>query len=169
MALYDSLTGLPNRSLFYDRLNLLLSLAKRNQYILAVLYMDLDRFKTVNDTLGHEIGDLVLAEAAQRMKSCTRSSDTVARMGGDEFIGICGRIAASADAAVVADKIIRILSEPFRVKGHECTIGASIGISLYPLDGDEVETLVSKADTALYRVKEVGRGGYRFFNDSISS
>ncbi len=165
LALYDTLTGLPNRMLFFDRLNQLLALAKRNAYILALLFMDLDHFKRINDTHGHEIGDLLLAEASHRMKSSTRSSDTVARMGGDEFIGICGRIAAPLDAAVVAKKIIAALSKPFRIKGLELTIGVSIGISIYPLDGDNVETLVNKADAAMYRAKESGKGGYRFFSD----
>ena len=164
MALYDTLTGLPNRTLFFDRMNQLLELAKRNKYVIALLYMDLDRFKTINDTFGHEVGDLVLAAAGQRMVSCTRRSDTVARIGGDEFIGICGRITAAADAAVVAQKIIASLSEPFRLSGHECAIGASVGISIYPQDGDDVETLVSKADAAMYRVKESRRGGYEFYS-----
>jgi diguanylate cyclase (GGDEF)-like protein/PAS domain S-box-containing protein len=164
LALYDALTGLPNRTLFFDRMNQLLALAKRNQYILALLYMDLDRFKTINDTLGHEVGDQLLQEAAKRMTSCTRKSDTVARMGGDEFIGICARIASTGDASVVARKIIAALAVPFTIKGNECTIGVSIGISLYPIDGDELEMLVNKADTAMYRVKESGSGGYAYFS-----
>ncbi len=164
LALYDMLTGLPNRTLFFDRMNQLLALAKRNHYVLALLYMDFDRFKSVNDTLGHAVGDLLLAEASKRMVSCTRRADTVARMGGDEFIGICGKIATPADAGVVAQKIIDALSRPFLIKGHECTIGASIGISIYPNDGDDVESLLSKADTAMYRVKESGMGGYSYFS-----
>ncbi len=169
LALYDTLTGLPNRMLFFDRLNQLLALARRNKYILALLYMDLDNFKRINDTFGHEVGDLVLAEASQRMTSCTRSSDTVARMGGDEFIGICARIAASQDAAVVANKIITVLARPFRIKELELTMGVSIGISIYPLDGDDAEALLNKADSAMYKVKESGKGGYRFFNDSAGT
>jgi diguanylate cyclase (GGDEF)-like protein/PAS domain S-box-containing protein len=165
LALYDTLTGLPNRALFFDRMNQLLALARRNAYVLALLFMDLDHFKLINDTHGHEAGDLVLAEAARRMKASTRSSDTVARMGGDEFIGICGRIAAPMDATVVAGKIIAALSGPFRIKGLELTIGVSVGISVYPLDGDDVETLLNKADAAMYRAKESGKGGYRFFSD----
>jgi diguanylate cyclase (GGDEF)-like protein/PAS domain S-box-containing protein len=165
LALYDTLTGLPNRTLFFDRMGQLLALAKRNHYVLALLYMDLDRFKNVNDTLGHEIGDLLLTAAGQRMTSCTRKADTVARMGGDEFIGICGRIGEASDAGVVAEKIISVLAEPFLLKGHQCSIGASIGISIYPHDGDDVETLVNKADTAMYRVKEQGKGGYAYFSD----
>jgi diguanylate cyclase (GGDEF)-like protein/PAS domain S-box-containing protein len=164
LALYDTLTKLPNRTLFFDRLRQLLAMAKRHRHVLALLYMDLDRFKTVNDTLGHEIGDLLLTAAARRMQSCTRGSDTVARMGGDEFIGICGRIAEPKDAGVVAEKIIAMLAEPFLLKGHQCSIGASIGISLYPHDGDDAETLVNKADAAMYRVKEQGKGGYAYIS-----
>ena len=165
LSLYDTLTGLPNRMLFFERMNLLLALAKRNAYVLALLFMNLDHLKRVNDTHGREIGDLLLTDATHRMTSCTRSSDTVARMGGDGFIGICGRIAAPLDAAVVANKIIAALSEPFRTKGLELSIGVSVGISIYPLDGDDVETLVHKANAALYSTKEGGKGGYRFFND----
>ncbi len=164
LALYDALTGLPNRTLFFDRMNQLLALAKRNNYVLSLLYMDFDNFKAVNDMHGHETGDLLLKEAAQRMTACTRKADTIARMGGDEFIGICGRIAAPEDASVIARKIMAALTEPFTIKGKECSIGVSIGISLYPADGDELEALVSKADTAMYRVKEGGNGGYAYFS-----
>ncbi len=165
LALYDTLTGLPNRMLFFDRLNQLLALARRNQYVLALLYMDLDNFKHINDTFGHEVGDLVLIEVSKRMTSCTRSSDTVARMGGDEFIGICARIAAPGDAAVVASKVIAVLARPFRIKGLELAMGVSIGSSIYPLDGDDAETLVNKADAAMYKIKQSGKGGFRFFSD----
>lgn len=165
LALYDKLTGLPNRTLFFDRMNQLLALAKRNRYVLALLYMDLDRFKAVNDTHGHETGDLLLQEAAKRMTFCTRKADTVARMGGDEFIGVSGKITAPGDSVVVARKIIAALSAPFHLKGKECSIGASIGISLYPMDGDDVETLLSKADQAMYRVKAGGKGGYLLYGD----
>ncbi|MGC1455074.1 MAG: GGDEF domain-containing protein, partial [Nitrospirota bacterium] len=134
-------------------------------YVLALLYMDLDNFKHINDTFGHEVGDLVLIEVSKRMTSCTRSSDTVARMGGDEFIGICARIAAPGDAAVVASKIIAVLAMPFRIKGLELAMGVSIGSSIYPLDGDDAETLVNKADAAMYKIKQSGKGGFRFFSD----
>jgi diguanylate cyclase (GGDEF)-like protein/PAS domain S-box-containing protein len=164
-ALYDALTGLPNRPLFFDRMNQHLAQAKRNRYNLALLYIDLDRFQVINDTLGQEAGDLLLQEVSKRMTSCTRKADTVARMGGDEFIGICGKIAASEDVVVVARKILGVLSASYRIKGHECTIGASIGISLYPADGDDAETLLHKADHALYRVKESGKGGYLLYGN----
>jgi diguanylate cyclase (GGDEF)-like protein/PAS domain S-box-containing protein len=162
LALYDALTGLPNRTLFFDRMNQLLELAKRNGYVLALLYIDLDHFKQINDTLGHDVGDMLLVEAGKRMISCTRKADTVARMGGDEFIGICGRIAAPQDAGVVAEKILAILSKPFHLKGHVCTIGASIGISIYPQDGYDLEMLVNKADAAMYCVKESEKHGYAY-------
>jgi diguanylate cyclase (GGDEF)-like protein/PAS domain S-box-containing protein len=164
-ALYDALTGLPNRPLFFDRMNQHLAQAKRNRYNLALLYIDLDRFQVINDTLGEETGDLLLQEVSKRMTSCTRKADTVARLGGDEFIGICGKIAASEDVVVVARKILGVLSASYRIKGHECTIGASIGISLYPADGDDAETLLHKADHALYRVKESGKGGYLLYGN----
>ncbi len=166
LALYDALTGLPNRVLFYERMGQLLALAKRNRNVLAILYMDLDRFKAINDTLGHKVGDALLSQVSQRMKASIRSSDTIARMGGDEFIGVCGFITAPGDAATVAEKIIKILSEPFFIKGNECCIGVSVGISLYPQDGDDVESLVSKADAAMYRVKENGKGCYQYYSDT---
>jgi len=165
LALYDALTGLPNRMLFFDRTNQLLAFARRNTYILSLLYMDLDDFKHVNDTFGHEVGDLVLTEVSKRMTSSMRSSDTIARMGGDEFIGICARIASPADAAVIANKIIAALARPLRIRELELNISVSIGITLYPLDGDDVETLMKKADDAMYKVKKSGKGGFRFFSD----
>ena len=169
LALYDPLTGLPNRMLFYDRMNQLLALARRNSYVLALLYIDLDCFKEINDTHGHEVGDLLLKEAANRMTSALRKADTVARMGGDEFIGVCGRIAAAPDAGVVAKKMLDTLTRPFQIQGRECLIGASIGISLYPQDGDDLEALVNKADQAMYLVKMQGKGGFRFFSPATAT
>lgn len=165
LALYDTLTGLPNRTLFFDRMNQLLQLAKRNNYVLGLLYMDLDHFKDVNDRLGHDVGDGLLVEAARRMTGCTRKADTVARLGGDEFIGICCKISSREDASVVAEKIIDALSRPFHIKGLECRIGVSIGISLYPGDGDDVETLLNRADQAMYGVKAGRKGGYLLYRD----
>jgi len=166
LALYDALTGLPNRILFYDRMSQLLAVAKRNSNFLAILYMDLDRFKDINDRMGHEIGDALLIHVAERMKASIRKSDTVARMGGDEFVGLCGLIVVPDDAATIAEKIIKKLSEPYFIKDNECSIGVSIGISVYPLDGEDVESLISKADTAMYQVKENRRGGYQFYNET---
>ncbi len=169
LALYDPLTGLTNRTLFFDRMDQLLALAKRNHFVLALLYMDLDHFKKINDTLGHEVGDLLLQEASKRMASSTRRADTIARMGGDEFIGICCRITAAEDALVVARKIVAVLSEPFDLKGHRCSISASIGISLYPGDGEDAEALLNRAEQARYRVKQGGKGGYLLFGDMTTT
>ncbi len=166
LALYDSLTGLPNRMLFFDRLNQALALAKRNQHICALLYMDLDAFKAVNDNLGHEAGDQLLQEVSQRITSILRKSDTIARMGGDEFIGICCMITAPEDAGVIARKIIATISEQFDLKRGRCSVSMSIGISIYPMDGDDAETLLNKADEAMYRIKKNGKGGYLFYSDT---
>jgi diguanylate cyclase (GGDEF)-like protein/PAS domain S-box-containing protein len=163
MALYDALTDLPNRSLFFDRLNHTFAVARRNRYLFAVLFIDLDGFKRVNDCWGHDVGDLLLREAAKRISGTVRASDTVARMGGDEFTVILTKVQFPADPGIVAEKIITALSRPFTLQGIECAVSASIGISWYPGDGDCVEALLKKADTAMYRVKENGRGGYRFY------
>lgn len=165
LALYDTLTGLPNRTLFFDRLNQVLAVAKRNRNIFALLFMDLDDFKNINDTLGHEAGDQLLQEVSKQMVSNVRKLDTIARMGGDEFIGISGMITAPDDAVIVAQKIIASLSEPFDLKGHRRSIGMSIGISIYPLDGYDAETLLRKADEAMYRVKKSGKGRYQRYAD----
>ena len=160
LALHDPLTGLPNRVLFFDRLDQLLALAARNQFILAILYMDLDRFKDINDTLGHEAGDELLRQVSARMKGVTRTSDTIARMGGDEFIGVCGRIASAGDAEIVAAKLVDVLAGPFTLEGVDATVGVSIGISVYPADGADGRTLLACADQAMYRVKSLGGNGF---------
>ncbi len=160
LALHDPLTGLPNRMLFFDRLNQVLATAKRNRNIFALLYMDVDDFKFVNDTYGHEAGDRLLQEVSQRLVASMRESDPIARIGGDEFVGICCMIATPEEAEIVARKIIASQSEPFDLKGHRCPIGVSIGISIYPLDGDDAETLLKRADEAMYRVKKSDKGRY---------
>lgn len=165
LALYDSLTGLPNRTLFFDRLNQLLALAKRNSYVLGLLFLDLDGFKQVNDTYGHDVGDELLRQVADRLGRIMRKCDTIARMGGDEFVGLCGRITGAGDAAVVAEKIIAKLQEPYVAGAITCTVGVSIGISIYPNDGEDSDTLLKKADIAMYRVKQGKHGGYVFFGD----
>jgi diguanylate cyclase (GGDEF)-like protein/PAS domain S-box-containing protein len=163
MAFFDNLTGIPNRKLFFDRLAHSISLAKRNRQILALLFIDLDRFKFVNDNYGHITGDLMLIETARRLKSCTRESDTVARMGGDEFTIILTPIGEPGDAALFAGKVLKTISGPLYLAGHEFVVSASIGISLYPADGDTVETLLQKADIAMYRAKEERNNIYRFY------
>jgi diguanylate cyclase (GGDEF)-like protein len=129
-----------------------------------VLFIDLNRFKAVNDTLGHAAGDAILKEAAARLRTCVRESDTVARMGGDEFTILLSKIGAPDDAAGVALKVIMAMSLPFEVKGRICSVGAGIGISLFPENGTDVETLVGKADTAMYRVKALGLDDYCFYS-----
>jgi diguanylate cyclase (GGDEF)-like protein len=159
MALHDSLTGLPNRILLFDRIHHQISLANRNTTRLAVLYMDLDHFKAVNDRYGHALGDEVLLETVARLKQCVRESDTLARVGGDEFIGLCGELRSPEGAKLVAEKIVESLSEPFTLSTATISIGVSIGISIYPADTENVDDLLSLADTAMYKVKQSGRGG----------
>jgi len=169
LALYDALTGLPNRTLFFDRMGQLMAMAKRNNDVLALLFLDLDGFKQVNDTFGHGIGDELLRQVAKRLSGIMRKCDTIARMGGDEFIGLCGRIAEPEDAAVVAKKIISELQKPYIAGEITCTIGVSVGISLYPDDGEDIDSLLKKADIAMYRVKQGKKGGYIFFRDLENS
>jgi diguanylate cyclase (GGDEF)-like protein len=163
LAYFDSLTGLPNRSLFLDRLNQTLALAKRNGFLLGLLFLDLDYFKQVNDTLGHLAGDMLLKEAAARLRSSVRNSDTVARLGGDEFTVLLSKIKKKEDASIVAAKIIESFSKPFVIEGHECTIGASIGVSLFNGNGEDPNSLLMKADDALQRAKGKGRNTYQFY------
>jgi diguanylate cyclase (GGDEF)-like protein/PAS domain S-box-containing protein len=170
LALFDTLTGLPNRVLFFDRLKQLLELARRNSFTLAILYMDLDRFKEVNDTYGHEAGDELLRQVAERMRSVTRGADTVARMGGDEFIGVCGRITEASDAEIVARKLVDRIEAPFDVSGVSISIGVSIGISVYPDHSTDAETLLALADRTMYDVKESRGSGFRVYSPAeISS
>ncbi|MBI4683798.1 MAG: GGDEF domain-containing response regulator [Nitrospirae bacterium] len=154
IAYFDSITGLPNRKLFFDRLNTSIESAKRYHHMLALLFLDLDRFKAVNDSLGHDIGDFLLKEVAQRLTDCVRKSDTVARFGGDEFTIVLAHIDEEREASVIAQRITTSLSMPFQLGGQECSISVSIGISLYPSDGDNTEALLKKADAAMYQAKE---------------
>jgi diguanylate cyclase (GGDEF)-like protein len=162
IAHHDILTGLPNRQLFQDRLRQAVSKAGRDRSHLAVLFIDLDNFKTVNDTLGHAAGDQLLSTVARRLERCVRSSDTVARLGGDEFTVILAEITRAADAAIVAEKILHSLAEPIPMKGRPIRVSASIGISLFPEDGADCETLVQQSDNALYHAKE-SRNNFQFF------
>ena len=162
LAHHDSLTGLPNRILFYDRLNQAITRAQRDKESIAVLYLDLDGFKLVNDTFGHDVGDALLCEAARRIRSCVRVSDTVARMGGDEFTVILCNVKAVNSKDRVAKKIVEAISRPFMLNGKECSVSVSIGISLYPDNGETAEQLVKIADAAMYLAKHGGRNGYRF-------
>jgi diguanylate cyclase (GGDEF)-like protein/PAS domain S-box-containing protein len=160
MAHFDELTSLPNRSLFFDRLNQAMVEAKRYEKKLGVLFLDLDNFKTVNDTLGHDAGDLVLKEAAARLGKCVRECDTVGRMGGDEFIILGGNLDDIRGAEKIAERILKFFSIPFNVEDTSFDIGVSIGISFYPKDADDADTLVKNADTAMYWAKQKGKNTF---------
>jgi len=162
MAHHDELTGLPNRALFFDRLGQALAYAKRSNAGFAMMFVDLDGFKNINDTYGHDSGDALLQETARRLSGCVRDSDTVARMGGDEFAVMLLDVAAPEHISQVADKMLALLAAPFRLKGIECHVGASIGISIFPQDGEAVDTLMNMADMAMYRVKQGAKNNYAF-------
>ncbi|MGB3288843.1 MAG: diguanylate cyclase [Burkholderiaceae bacterium] len=157
MAEYDQLTGLPNRGLLYDRLKMALSMARREHERLSVLYLDLDQFKPINDTLGHSMGDLLLQEVAGRLKQCVRESDTVARIGGDEFVVLLQRVPAPEHATVVAAKIHDALGRPFTLDGHISSVVPSIGIAHYPEHGEHEQQLLKYADQDMYRAKHKNR------------
>ncbi|MRR54636.1 MAG: diguanylate cyclase [Deltaproteobacteria bacterium] len=163
LANFDSLTGLPNRRLFFDRVGQSLLNAKRQEHLVGLLYLDLDRFKEVNDSFGHAVGDLLLKEVSERLAQALRLSDSVARMGGDEFTVILTKIVEPDDAAIVAQRIVGSLSKPFMLDGHPVSIGVSIGIGIYPLDGEDPDTLLKKADTAMYRAKGAGSNLFRYY------
>ena len=168
LAFYDPLTNLPNRTLFQDRLEQVLAHAARNHAIAAVMFLDLDRFKMINDTLGHKAGDLLLVEAGERLAGCVRGSDTVARLGGDEFTVIVADVAGVSSIPPIAQKIIDAFAVPFMLEGQEVFVTASIGISIYPHSGKSVETLTKAADIAMYQAKAGGRNNFQFFRDSSS-
>ncbi|HET6516582.1 MAG TPA: diguanylate cyclase [Thermodesulfovibrionales bacterium] len=163
MAFHDTLTGLPNRTLFLDLLAQFLETAKRYCHMLGLLFLDLDRFKDVNDLHGHSAGDILLTEVSRRLKASVRRSDIVARFGGDEFTVTLVYIDEPREAAFIARRIIESLTAPFDLAGSQCSIGVSIGISIYPSDGDDADTLMKKADAAMYRVKKQGRSDYQFY------
>ena len=163
LAHHDTLTNLPNRLLFQDRLRHAISKARRMQQIMALLFLDLDRFKNINDSLGHEVGDQVLQEVAKRLTNIVRESDTLARLGGDEFVIALEQNTESRELTIVAQKILETLSTAFHIDTHELYITASIGISLYPANGLTPETLMKTADVAMYRAKEKGRNNFQFF------
>lgn len=164
LAFYDPLTGLANRALLDDRLRMALSAAARDGATLAVMYIDLDRFKYVNDTLGHPAGDQLLIEIARRLAKPLRASDTIARMGGDEFTILLAEVKAESDAIRVAERIIKAVGKPVRLGDETVFVGASVGISFYPRDGQNADTLRKHADVALYEAKQAGRGQYRTFD-----
>jgi diguanylate cyclase (GGDEF)-like protein/PAS domain S-box-containing protein len=167
LALHDTLTGLPNRVLLHDRLQQAIAHARRQQRRVAVLMLDLDHFKQINDSLGHHIGDHLLEAVAVRLRGCLRESDIAARLGGDEFVIALPEAAEDANAAQVARKVIDALRQAFDIDGHELHIGVSIGISRYPADGEDPGTLLRAADAAMYKAKGDGRGDYHFFTASL--
>ncbi|MCB1683529.1 MAG: diguanylate cyclase, partial [Pseudomonadales bacterium] len=167
-AYHDLLTHLPNRALLKDRLSLAIAHARRNKRKLAVMFLDLDRFKLVNDTLGHTMGDRLLKAVANRLQSCLRRGDTLARFGGDEFTLLLPEVRTRDDVVVIASKILDRLNAPFVIDGHELFVGASIGISIYPEAGETEEALIQNADIAMYQVKGRGKNGYQFFSEEMN-
>ena len=163
MATHDMLTGLPNRHLLQDRISQALAHDRRSQEQAAVLFIDLDHFKIINDSLGHAVGDALLQEVAERLNATVRGEDTVARQGGDEFIVLLPNIAGALDAQAVAQKILDTLIQPFRINDQELHVGGSIGIALFPLDGEDGDTLLKNSDIAMYHAKESGRNNCQFF------
>ena len=169
LAYYDALTGLPNRSLLQDRLAKALASARRRGEKVALLFLDLDRFKTINDSLGHSVGDLLLKEVAERLKKWAREQDTVARLGGDEFVVVLTGIKDVADAAVAADRLMKAMSTEFMVQGHLLSATCSLGISVFPDHGRDGEALIKNADAAMYCAKENGRNNFQFFTQEMNS
>jgi diguanylate cyclase (GGDEF)-like protein/PAS domain S-box-containing protein len=169
MAYYDVLTGLPNRVLLLDRLRQAVIEAGRHERLVALLFLDLDRFKNINDTLGHEMGDLMLQNVAKRLQECVRPGDTVARPGGDEFIILLADVAHVDDVSRVAQKITDVFSLPFEIGGRELFMTCSIGISLYPFDDCDIETLYRNADAAMYHAKDEGRNNFQFYSAEMNS
>jgi diguanylate cyclase (GGDEF)-like protein/PAS domain S-box-containing protein len=164
LAHFDSLTDLPNRTLFKDRLHQALSSAKRDKLKLAIMFIDLDKFKPINDTQGHHVGDLVLKQVAERIQGCLRESDTVARIGGDEFVVLLPTIEADMDVINVAEKIRSVLNKPFEISGESLQISSSTGISLFPEHGEDENGLIKNADIAMYHAKAEGRNKVKIFN-----
>jgi diguanylate cyclase (GGDEF)-like protein/PAS domain S-box-containing protein len=168
MAHHDALTGLPNRVLLRDRIQQAIAQAHRAGSQLAVLFLDLDRFKNINDSLGHQLGDRLLQSVASRILVCVREGDTVSRVGGDEFVIVIPGIGATSDASAVASKMLEVLATAFHLHGNDLHVAASIGISLYPADGSDAETLMRNADTAMYHAKDSGRANYQFFTQHMN-
>lgn len=162
MASHDDLTGLPNRALFKDRLATAQTLALRNKEKLGILFIDLDGFKAVNDTFGHQAGDLLLQEISKRLQASVRQSDTVARMGGDEFIILINQINCDGDAEIVAKKILATFKQPVLLVDQTAAVGGSIGISIFPDHGSDTDKLISYADVAMYGIKKSGKNAYAF-------
>ncbi len=168
LAHHDLLTGLPNRTLFQDRMQQALAAAKRMQSRVALLFIDLDRFKTVNDSYGHRAGDILLQTVAARLRGCVRETDTVCRHAGDEYLIVLSALREPTEAALVADKVLRIFDEVFVLESHEVQISASVGISIYPDDGQNMDDLIRNADAAMYQSKKSGRNRFEFFTPELN-
>jgi diguanylate cyclase (GGDEF)-like protein/PAS domain S-box-containing protein len=168
MAQYDVLTDLPNRTLLNDRLTQAIASARRHDAGLAVLFVDLDRFKQINDSFGHAMGDALLQSVAHRLLACVRTSDTVSRLGGDEFVILLSELDHVEDAVIAANKVLSALAAPHRVAQHDLDVTVSIGVSTFPFDGQDAETLIKNADTAMYHAKENGRNNYQFFEQGMN-
>lgn len=166
MAFHDSLTGLPNRKLFSDRLGIVLAQAKRNKKKVGIVMLDLDNFKDVNDTLGHDVGDILLKAVAERLSGTLRKSDTVARFGGDEFVLIFPDMEVIEEAIQVVQKIIDRFNKPFLIDTHQLVVTTSIGIAVYPNDGMDEEILMKNADIAMYQAKQAGRARYQLYKEA---
>jgi diguanylate cyclase (GGDEF)-like protein/PAS domain S-box-containing protein len=168
MALHDTLTGLPNRTLLEDRLSQAAAVARREGRLVAVLLLDLDRFKNVNDSFGHYVGDRLLEEVTVRLKACLRESDTLARLSGDEFVVSLPVVEVTDDIDVIAKRLLAAVAEPFQIEGHELQISGSIGVSQFPVDAETPESLLQFAEAAMYEVKKRGRGRYAFFSPALT-
>jgi diguanylate cyclase (GGDEF)-like protein/PAS domain S-box-containing protein len=166
LATHDLLTDLPSLRLANDRLSSALNMARRYKKAVALMFVDLDGFKSVNDTLGHDAGDYVLKQVAQRMLSCVRETDTVARIEGDEFLIIATEINTPENAAQIAEKVIHSISQPFIFNGQQAVVGTSIGIALFPDHGEDVDKLIKQADEAMYKVKNSGKNNFRFVDNT---
>ncbi|MFZ0948950.1 MAG: EAL domain-containing protein, partial [Candidatus Sulfotelmatobacter sp.] len=169
LAYYDALTGLPNRTLLQDRLAKALAGARRRKDKVAILFLDLDRFKDINDSLGHSVGDLLLQEVAERLKTWAREQDTVARVGGDEFLIVLTGLKDVADAAVATERIVNLMTAGFVVRGHPVNVSCSIGVSIFPEHSADCETLIKNADAAMYSAKENGRNRFQFFTEDMNA
>lgn len=168
LAFHDALTGLPNRLLLVDRLEQAMATSERNNTRVGVLFLDLDEFKSVNDTHGHETGDVLLRHVAQRLSACLRGNDTLSRYAGDEFISVLIDLRSPAEAAAIATRMLEAMSEAFNANGHSVRVGASIGIAVYPEDGATPNQLINHADSAMYRAKGHGKNSFWFADKSTS-
>jgi len=166
MAHFDQLTGLANRNLLYDRLRQALARSRRHKQPLALLFLDLDGFKPVNDAHGHDIGDLLLQKISRRLRASVREVDTVARVGGDEFVIVLNEIGKKDNAIKATEKILNAIARPCSLEGHVCQVSGSIGIAISPDDGTDIDTLMKKADDAMYMAKQSGKNGYRLYDDN---